>query len=178
MEKTASTSRLRRHLTQVGGCILLLLAFLAIFLFLFFQFRTAALQSITSANESFGNYVDSVLDLSHANIRTSAMQVFYTSSIRTLRTKKDMTRSEQIIGLRDLGNFVSSSNFIDNIMVYNGELDMVFTSESGHGSAPSGQFHDQEAVRLLLHSENHSYLTPFKRQAGGYTHYSFLFPPL
>ena len=177
MEKTASTSRLRRHLTQVGGCILLLLAFLAIFLFLFFQFRTAALQSITSANESFGNYVDSVLDLSHANIRTSAMQVFYTSSIRTLRTKKDMTRSEQIIGLRDLGNFVSSSNFIDNIMVYNGELDMVFTSESGHGSAPSGQFHDQEAVRLLLHSENHSYLTPFKRQAGGYTHYSFLFPP-
>lgn len=177
MEKTASTSRLRRHLTQVGGCILLLLAFLAIFLFLFFQFRTAALQSITSANESFGNYVDSVLSLSHANIRTSAMQVFYTSSIRTLRTKEDLTHSEQIIGLRDLGNFVSSSNFIDNIMVYNEALDMVFTSESGHGSAPSGQFHDQEAVRLLLHPEEHSYLTPFKRQAGGNTHYSFLFFP-
>lgn len=175
MEKTASTSRLRRRLTQVGSCILLLLAVLAIFLFLFFQFRTAALQSITSANESFGNYVDSVLSLSHANIRTSAMQVFYTSSIRTLRAKKDMTRSEQIIGLRDLGNFVSSSNFIDNIMVYNRELDMIFTSESGHGSAPSGQFHDQEAARLLLSPEEHSYLTPFKRQADGYTHYSFLF---
>ena len=87
MEKTASTSRLHRRFSQVGSCILLLLAFLAIFLFLFFQFRTAALQSITSANESFGNYVDSVLDLSHANIRTSAMQMFYTSSFRTLRTK-------------------------------------------------------------------------------------------
>lgn len=174
-EKNASTSRLHRRLTQVGGCILLLLAFLAIFLFLFFQFRTAALQSITSANESFGNYVDSVLDLSHANIRTSAMQVFYTSSIRTLRTAKDLSRSEQIIGHRDLGNFVSSSNFIDNIMVYNEELDMVFTSESGYGSAPSGQFHDQEAAYLLLHPEEHSYLAPFKRQAGGYTHYSFLF---
>lgn len=175
VEKTSNTSRLHRRLTQVGSCILLLLAFLAIFLFLFFQFRTAALQSITSANESFGNYVDSVLNLSHANIRTSAMQVFYTSSIRTLRTARDLSRSEQIIGHRDLGNFVSSSNFIDNIMVYNEDLDMVFTSESGYGSAPSGQFHDQEAAYLLLHPEEHSYLAPFKRQADGYTHYSFLF---
>ena len=175
MEKPASTSRLRRRLSQVGSWILLLLVFLAIFLFLFFQFRTATLQSVTSASESFGNYVDSVLDLSHANIRTSAMQVFYTSSIRTLRTAKDLSRSELIVGHRDLGNFVSSSNFIDNIMVYNEELDMVFTSESGYGSASSGQFHDQEAAYLLLHPEEHSYLAPFKRQANGYTHYSFLF---
>lgn len=174
-EKFSNPSRLRRRLTQVGGCILLLFAFLAIFLLLFFQFRTATLQSITSASESFGNYVDSVLDLSHANIRTSAMQVFYTSSVRTLRTKGDITSSEMIIGHRDLGNFVSSSNFIDNIMVYNGDLDMIFTSESGFGSAPSGQFHDQEAAYLLLHPEEHSYLAPFKRQANGYTHYSFLF---
>ena len=63
MEKSASSSRLRRRLTQVWICILLLLAFLSVFLFLFFQFRTAALQSITAANESFGNYVDSVLEL-------------------------------------------------------------------------------------------------------------------
>ena len=175
MEKSASSSRLRRRLTQVWICILLLLAFLSVFLFLFFQFRTAALQSITAANESFGNYVDSVLELSHANIRTSAMQVFYTSSIRKLRTAGELTRSEQIIGLRDLGNFVSSSAFIDNIMVYNGEVDMIFTSESGYGSAFSGQFHDQEASHLLLHPKEHSYLVPFKRQADGYTHYSFLF---
>lgn len=175
MEKPASTSRLHRRLTQVGGCILLLLAFLALFLVLFFQFRTAALQSITTANESFGSYVDSVLSLSNANIRTSAMQVFYTSSVRSLRTKGTISRSEMIVGHRDLGNFVSSSNFIDNIMVYNGSLDMVFTSESGYGSAPSGTFHDREAAYLLLHPEEHSYLAPFKRQANGYTHYSFLF---
>lgn len=175
MEKSVKTSQLRHRLAQVGGCILLLLAFLAIFLFLFFQFRTAALQSITSASESFGNYVDSVLELSHANIRTSAMQVFYTSSIRALRTKADMSQSEMIVGHRDLGNFVSSSSFIDNIMIYNGNLDMVFTSESGYGSASSDQFHDQDAVYLLLHPEEHSYLAPFKRQTNGSTHYSFLF---
>lgn len=175
MEKSASTSRLHRRLTQVVSCILLLAAFLAIFLFLFFQFRTAALESITSANESFGNYVDSVLELSNANIRTSAMQVFYTSSIRALRTSSDLSWSERTIGHRDLGNFVSSSNFIDNIMVYNANLDMVYTSESGYASAPSGEFHDQEAVYLLLHPEEHSYLAPFKRQASGSVHYSFLF---
>lgn len=175
MEKSDNSTRLHQRLSQVGGCILLLIAFLTIFAFLFFQFRTAALQSITSANESFSNYVDSVLALSNTNIRTSAMQVFYTSSIRTLRIRDDLSWSEQIIGHRDLGNFVSSSNFIDNIMVYNGNLDMVFTSESGYGSATSSEFHDQEAAYLLLHPEEHSYLTPFKRQANGSTHYSFLF---
>ncbi len=173
MEKT--DPQLRQRLTQIGSYILILVVFLLLFLILFFQFRAATIQSITSASESFGNYVDSVLDLSHANIRTSAMQVFYTSSIRTLRSAKDPSRSELIVGQRDLGNFVNSSNFIDNIMVYNEELDMIFTSESGYGSAPADEFHDQEAAGLLRHPEEHSYLIPFRRSSGGSTHYSFLF---
>lgn len=175
MDKISGELHIRQRLTQIGSCILLLLAFLVLFVFLFLQFRTAALQSITVTSESFGNYVDTVLNLSHANIRTSAMQVFYTSSIRTLRTTKELSRPDLIIGQRDLGNFVSSSSFVDNIMVYNEELDMVFTSESGYSSAPSGEFHDQEAVYLLLHPEEHFYLIPFQRSANGTDHYSFLF---
>lgn len=175
MESAVSPTRSRSRLSRLGGTILLLLVFLAMFLLFFFQFRTAAFQSLTAANESFGTYVDSLLDLSHGNIRTSAMQVFYTSSVRTLRTGDDLSWTERIIGQRDLGNFVSSSSFIDNIMVYNGTLDMVFTSENSYVSAPSGEFHDREAVYLLLHPEEHLYLTPFKRQTGGSTHYSFLF---
>ena len=155
MEKatSASISRIHRRMIQVGGVILLLLLFLCSFLFLFFQFRTASLQSIATASESFGNYVESVLQLSNANIRTSAMQMFYTSSIRTLRTSGDLSWSERTIGHRDLGNFASSSNFIDHVMVYNQNLDTVFTSESSYGSAPSESFHDQEAAELLLHPE-------------------------
>ena len=172
---TASISRIHRRMIQVGGCILLLLSFLAAFLFLFFQFRTASLQSIAAANESFGNYVDSVLALSNDNIRTSAMQMFYTSSIRTLRTSGNLSWSERTIGHRDLGNFASSSNFIDHVMVYNESLDIVFTSESSYGSAPAAQFHDQEAVEILLHPEHHPYLTPFKRVSGSKTWYSFVF---
>ncbi len=171
----ASPARSRNRLSRLDGTVCLLLLFLAMFLLLFFQFRTASFQSLTAANESFGTYVDSLLDLSHGNIRTSAMQVFYTSSVRTLRTSDDLSWSAQIIGQRDLGNFVSSSSFIDNIMVYNGNLDMVFTSENSYVSAPSEEFHDREAVYLLLHPEEHHYLTPFKRQADGSTHYSFLF---
>lgn len=170
----ASPSRIRGRLSRLGGTILLLLVFLAMFLLLFFQFRTAAFQSITAANESFGTYVDALLDLSHGNIRTSAMQIFYTSSVSTLRTGEDLSWTARIIGQRDLGNFVSSS-FIDNVMVYNGNLDTVFTSEDSHVSAPSAEFHDREAVHLLLHPEEHRYLTPFKRQVDGSTHYSFLF---
>ena len=177
MEKatSASISRIHRRMIQVGGVILLLLLFLCSFLFLFFQFRTASLQSIATASESFGNYVESVLQLSNANIRTSAMQMFYTSSIRTLRTSGDLSWSERTIGHRDLGNFASSSNFVENVMVYNQSLDTVFTSESSYGSAPTAQFHDQGAVEILLHPEDHPYLAPFRRQAGSATYYSFLF---
>ncbi len=177
MERSApvSISRIHRRMIQVGGVILLLLLFLASFLFLFFQFRTASLQSIAAASESFGNYVESVLRLSNANIRTSAMQMFYTSSVRTLRTSEDLSWSERTIGHRDLGNFASSSSFVENVMVYNEALDTVFTSESSHGSAPTAQFHDQGAVEILLHPENHAYLAPFRRQAGSSTYYSFLF---
>ncbi len=177
MEKSSSMSisRIHRRMIQVGGCILLLVFFLCSFLFLFFQFRTASLQSIAAANESFGNYVESVLRLSNANIRTSAMQMFYTSSVRTLRTSSELTWSERTIGHRDLGNFASSSNFIENVMVYNEALDTVFTSESSHGSALTGDFHDQQAVEILLHPENLSYLTPFRREVGSSVYYSFLF---
>ena len=89
----ASVIRLHSRLFHAGISILLLLSFLAVFLFLFFQFRTATFQSITAANDSFGNYVDSVLELTNANIRTSAMQMFYTSSIRTLRTSGNLSWS-------------------------------------------------------------------------------------
>lgn len=175
MKNHTSITQIKSRMVQVGVSIIVLAVFLATHVFLFFQFRDAALQSILLANEKFGTHVNSVLTLSNANIRTSAMQVFYTSSIKSLRTSSDLSWAEQTIGHRDLGNFVSSSNFIDNLMIYNSNLDMVFTSESSYGSASTDQFHDQEAVYLLTHPEEHSYLAPFKRQVGNRTHYSFLF---
>ena len=80
----SGVSRLHSRLVRSGIAILLLLAFLAVFLLLFFQFRSATFQSITAANDSFGDYVDSVLELTNASIRTSAMQMFYTSSVRAV----------------------------------------------------------------------------------------------
>ena len=171
----AGRSRLHSRLFRAGAAILLLLAFLVLFLFLFFQFRTATFQSITASNDSFGNYVDSVLELTNTNIRTSAMQMFYTSSIRTLRTGGSLSWKERTLGQRDLGNFVSSSYFVDCVMVYNQKLDMVFTSEDNYASAPAAQFHDQEAVALLSSPKVQSYLVPFRRDDGQSVHYSFLF---
>lgn len=171
----AGHSRLHSRLFRAGAAILMLLAFLVLFLFLFFQFRTATFQSITASNDSFGNYVDSVLELTNTNIRTSAMQMFYTSSIRTLRTSGSLSWKERTLGQRDLGNFVSSSHFVDSVMVYNQKLDMVFTSEDNYASAPAAEFHDQEAVALLSSPKVQSYLVPFRRDVGQSVHYSFLF---
>ena len=175
MKKLASAEFRKQHLFQAGGTVLLLTLFLGVFLFFYFQFRASTLQSITIANESFGNYVDSVLTLSNANIRTSAMQIFYTSSIRKLRTGSELSVAERTIGHRDLGNFVSSSTFIENVMIYNRNMDMIFTSESSYSSASSEKFHDRDAVSVLTGSRRQVYLTPFRRQSGGTMYYSFLF---
>lgn len=175
MRHTPEEGKNNQRPARVGGVILLLCVFSGMFLFLFFQFRAAALQSIMAANESFGNYVDSVVTLSNTNIRTSAMQMFYTSSVRTLRASGELTGPERVIGHRDLGNFVSSSHFLETVMIYNGNMDMVFTSESGYSSSPAASFHDQEAVDLLRHPRRYPYLTPFKRRAHNGRYYSFLF---
>lgn len=163
-----------KSLHKFSMCAVFLLAFLAAFCFWFVQLRTATLQTIMTTNDDFVSYVDTVMDLTNENIRTSAMQMFYNSSVRKLRTANVLEMSEKLLGQRDLGNFASSS-FIANVMVYNGNLDVVFTSESGYGSGPSASFHDQDAVSILKNPEKYSYLTPFKRESEYSTYYSFLF---
>lgn len=148
---------------------------MAAFLFIYGQFQTATLKTITTFNSDFAERVNMLSGALLNNIKTSAMQMFYTSSIKTLRTSHPLYNAQKIIGLRDLGNFVSSSDFLDSVMVYNSRSDTVFTSEGGRSSTKSQDFHDTEAVNILTHPENFPYLTPIKRTTPYRTTYSFLF---
>lgn len=164
-----------RRFQQWVAVLALLGTFLGFFLFLYAQFRQATIQTLSDVSSDFVDWVNTVSDAAAENIRTSAMQMFYTSTVRTLRTDQDLTVSERTLGLRDLDNFVGSSNFLDSVMVYNGALEMIFTSEGNHPSASPDQFHDSQAAQLLTHPEDYPYLSPIQRTVGGRRCYSFLF---
>lgn len=164
-----------RRVQQWAAILLLVLVFLCFFLFLYAQFRQATIQALSEVSRDFVDWVNTVSDAAGENIRTSAMQMFYTSSVRTLRTDRNLSVSSRTVGLRDLGTFVSSSDFLDSVMVYNGAMNMIFTSEGNYPSAPPEQFHDSDAVQLLTHPEQYPYLSPIQRTVGGRRCYSFLF---
>lgn len=164
-----------RRVQQWSAALALVAVFLCFFLFLYGQFRQATIQALSEVSRDFVDWVNTVSDAAGENIRTSAMQMFYTSSVRTLRTDRELTVSERTLGLRDLDNFVGSSDFLDSVMVYNGALDMIFTSEGNHPSASPAQFHDSEAARLLTQPQEYPYLSPIRRTVAGRRCYSFLF---
>ncbi|MEG0688249.1 MAG: AraC family transcriptional regulator [Hungatella sp.] len=149
--------------------------FIASVLFLYGQFQTATIKTLVSFNSDFTERVNATSNTILNNIKTSAMQMFYTSSITNLRMQSELTNAEEAIAFRDLGNFVSSSDFLDSVMIYSSRSDKVYTSEGSESSALSSDFHDAEAVEILTHPENHPFLTPIKRSSSkGFT-YSFLF---
>lgn len=165
------------HSSVVGYFLTVLSAtiFLALFLLLYNLFQWAALQTLTSYNNDFVESVNTLSDSLLNNIKNSAMQMFYTSSIKTLRTSHTLTNSQQVLAVRDMGNFVSSSDFLESVMVYNGNLDMVFTSDGFYTTSNSSDFCDEEAVRILTHPESYPYLMPIRRKKKTRDVYSFLF---
>lgn len=151
--------------------------FLSFFILLYVLFQKVTYKTISSYSSEFLERIDTVSYSLLNNIKESAMQMFYTSSITNLRTKKNLTTSERITGLRDLGNLVGSSDILDSIMVYNGHENMIFSSNGTYPNTNSADFPDKEAVEILTNPNNYPYLTPIKRtvESSTDTYYSFLF---
>ena len=165
----------KRKLFQWMYLLVLVSGFCVFLLYIYGQFQTATMQTLTTFNSDFVEQVETVSVFMSNHIKTSAMQMFYTSSIKALRTKGALTNAEKVTGLRDLGNFVGSSESLESVMVYNSKLDMVFTSESVYPSASGSEFHDSNAVEILKSPEDYPYLVPIKRSIENRITYSFLF---
>lgn len=148
---------------------------LSLFLMLFNSFQGLMLQAVLQLNNEFVQQVDTISATSHDIIRNSAMQMFYSTPIKTLRTGSNLSNAQRIAGLRDLGSFVSSCTFLTSAMVYNPEMDYIFTSDSDRPSAPTEQFYDSRAADLLTNAAFSTVtVTPkYSSKAGDY--YSFIF---
>ncbi|MDD3428462.1 MAG: helix-turn-helix domain-containing protein [Oscillospiraceae bacterium] len=148
---------------------------LFIFLMLFTSFEKITIQALSQLNGEFVKQVDTISATSLDMIWNSAMQIYYSSSVRILRTSKEMTNAQRTLGLRDLGNFVSSCTFLTNAMIYNPTMDYIFTSDSDHPSAPVDKFYDSTAASLLTNADTRSFSVSEKKVGRNGEYYSFVF---
>lgn len=157
-------------------CLLILsTVFVSFFIIVYVQFEKATYKALSSYTGEFLKRIDTMSNSLVNNIKESAMQMFYTSSIKDLRLKDSLTTAQRIIGLRDLGNFVSSSDILESVLVYNGNMDMIFSSNSTSAPTNSNDFPDKQAVDILTNPQNYPYLVPIKRTSDSNPCYSFLF---
>lgn len=146
---------------------------LSLFLVFFQMFQSSMIQSLSQMNSEFVEQVDTISGTLLDIINNTAMQMFYSRSVKTLRTATGLTNAQRTAGLRELGNQVSSSTFLSSAMIYNSNTHSIFTSEGGHASEIL--FHDRTAAQLLISRTKHGSSAPIKTKIGGEECYSFLF---
>lgn len=157
--------------------IILAIAFLFLSLFLLFfnMFQTALIQSLSQINNEFVEQVDIISGTLLEIINNTAMQMFYSRSLKTLRTSAALTNPERIAGTRDLGNWVTSSTFLSNAKIYNAFTDTIFTSDGEHVENASALYPDPETANLLIKRTKHGSEGPIKLTTAQGDAYSFLF---
>lgn len=175
MNNFAATLLVKRKYRIVGAVLLCAALLLAAFLMMFNVFQGLMIQSLSQLNGEFVEQVDAISGTILDIIQNSAMQTFYSNSIRALRSADNLTNSQKTLALRDLSSFVGSSEFLSSVMVYNPGLDMIFTSEGNFASDKRENFHDVWAAETLTSRVNRGGLVPVKRSMGSYYCYSFLF---
>ena len=110
-------------------------------------------------------------------IESFAMQLYYTSSIRQLRTMSLYDPYRSATGQIDLENFVNKTDVIDSVIIYNDKLGVFFTSNGRFSYSFDGRygFQDHYAATLLSDPESQPILTPIRRLVGYDEYYSYLF---
>src|SRR5690554_1741644 len=113
-----------------SAAVLIILAIVLSLLLAFFQhYQRSLIQTLTQLNNEFVEQVDTISGTLLEIIHNSAMQTFYSGSLIKLRTTDPFTNAERVAGFRDLGNWVSSSTFLSNAMIYNSSADIIYTSD-------------------------------------------------
>lgn len=155
--------------------LLIAAIFLSLLLIFFQMFQNSMIQSLSQQYLEFVEQVDTISGTLMEIINNTAMQMFYSRSLRMLRTSSELTNAERTAGLRDLGQWVSGSTFLSSALVYNAITDVSYSSVGLQTTNVSTNFEDQATANLLITRPKHGSRGPIKRQTTEGAVYSFLF---
>ena len=137
-------------------------------------FQASLIATLSSMNEEYGERADAIAGTMTDLIQTSAMQIYYSPSIKPLRSHASLTNAQRTAGLRLLGTSISSSEFIVSAVIYNPQRDRIYSSD-GYAISLVDDYADESAKELLLNPPDIPHTTPIKRTSKSASYYSFLF---
>ena len=158
------------------------LAVLGLVLWIVYQaFQGIALHSLTRMESEFVAQTDALSGLMDTMVRNYGLQVFYTPAVSQLREERNLSDWDRIYNLRELNTYVSSSDFVDSINVYNHATGSIYSTDPNLLSAPIDTFSDQSAAELFRSLNPEVRMKPIRRTAfpsipwREKEYYSFLF---
>ena len=176
---TIKPSRKFRRLVKFlafGTSIISVLSIL--FFFMFRIFENITYDSISDLNKEFVSQIDSSTETLNSTIVNYGMQLFYSDSVKTLMGSSTLSNTERVYMIRNLNTSLSSTDFAEEILVYNGHNGHVYSTDSSYPDQLLDQMHHAPIHDLLQNRNNNLRFKPiyckesdpFKRE-----YYVFMF---
>ena len=148
MSKQANNKTARSLLTRLTAGLMVAALLLTVFLLLFSAFERIGLQAIVNTQTDFVRHTSSISDAMQSLVQSLGAQIYYISSTTRLRTASQMSTFDRIYALRELGQYVSASQMLQSIYVFNEAQGHVYSTDESFYSAGFDRFVDQQALTL------------------------------
>ncbi|MEG0764453.1 MAG: helix-turn-helix domain-containing protein [Pseudoflavonifractor sp.] len=131
----------------------------------YLAFQDIALRSISLRDNEFSAQTEALSGLLGDIIRNYGMQTFYAPEVTELRESDEISALERVQDLRELGTYVSSSDFVDSITVYHRGSNIIYSTDSDVLSDRADRFVDRSAAELFLNLDANMRMVPLRRTA-------------
>ncbi len=157
----------KKQLVIVGLCSAAgALTVLGLVIWIVYQaFQGIALHSLTRMESEFVAQTDALSGLMDTMVRNYGLQAFYTPAVSQLREDPKLSDWDRIYNLRELNTYVSSSDFVDSINVYNHKTGSIYSTDPNLLSSSINTFSDQSAAELFRSLNPEVCMKPIRRTA-------------
>ncbi len=139
---------------------------LSLVLWIVYQaFQAIALHSLARMESEFVAQTDALFSLMDTMVRNYGLQIFNSPAVSQLREDNQVSDWDKVYCLRELNTYVSNSDIIDSINVYNAATGFIYSTDSDLLSAPLEDFEDQTAARLFASLDPETRMKPVRRTA-------------
>ena len=149
-----------------------------LFFFMFRIFENITYDSISDLNKEFVSQIDSSTETLNSTIVNYGMQLFYSDSVKTLMGSSSFSNTERVYMIRNLNTSLSSTDFAEEILVYNGHNDHVYSTDASYPDQLFDQMHHAPIHELLQNRNNNLRFKPiFCKESDSFKgeYYVFMF---
>ena len=175
LRHSRKSRRLLKILASGTGFIAMLAA---IFFSLFQIFEGITYDSVSDLNNEFISQIDSFTETINSSIINYGMQLFYSDSVKTLMGNASFSNTDRVYMIRNLNTSLSSTDFAEGILVYNGHNGHVYSTDPSYPDQPLDELRHEPIRELLTNRRNDLRFKPIycrESAPSGREYYVFMF---